>query len=130
MPFKTVNPPEIAAPDGQFSQAVVVEAGTRMLFISGQVPRGSGGASVGTGDMTAQAKQVFANLRDTLAHFGATFANAIKATIFITDMSRADEVVAVRSQFYGDAAPASTFVGISALGDPDWLLEIELIAEI
>jgi enamine deaminase RidA (YjgF/YER057c/UK114 family) len=61
---------------------------------------------------------------------GTSFAKAIKATIFVTDISRADEVIAVRSRFYGNAAPASTFVAVCALGNPDWLLEVELIASI
>jgi 3-hydroxyisobutyrate dehydrogenase len=130
MPFELINPESVATPDGQFSQAAVVEAGTRLLFISGQVPRALDGSTVGAGDMTKQAELVFENLAQILANQGSGFGAAIKATIFVTDMSRAHEVTAVRSRFYGDAAPASTFVAVSALGDPDWLLEIELIAEI
>ncbi len=78
--------------------------------------------------MTAQAEQVFHSLQEILNAHGTTFANAIKATIFVTDIARAHEVTAVRSKYYGDAAPASTFVEVSALGDPNWLLEVELIA--
>ena len=124
------NPATVAAPDGQFSQAVVVPAGTRMLFVSGQVPRALDGSTVGRGDMRAQADRVFANLEAILAAHGTSFAHAIKATIFVTDMARADEVVEARARFYGTAAPASTFVEVSKLGDPDWMLEVELIAEI
>lgn len=80
--------------------------------------------------MRAQAEQVFANLEAVLTAHGSSFARAIKATIFVTDMTRAQDVVEVRSKFYGEAEPASTFVEVSKLGDPDWLLEIELIAEI
>jgi 2-iminobutanoate/2-iminopropanoate deaminase len=124
------NPTTIAEPDGHFSQAALVSASAKLLHISGQVPRGKNGDTVGAGDMTAQSEQVFENLRLILADHGATFADAVKATIFVTDMSRAGEVTTVRQRFYGDAKPASTFVGVSALGDPDWLLEIELIAEV
>jgi 2-iminobutanoate/2-iminopropanoate deaminase len=130
MAFQTNNPPTVASPDGQFSQCAVVESGTRLLFISGQVPRNSSGETVGIGNMSAQAEQVFQNIHLILQSYNATFANTIKATIFVTDMQRADEVTNVRAKFYGDAAPASTFVGISALGNPDWLLEVELIAEV
>jgi 2-iminobutanoate/2-iminopropanoate deaminase len=130
MGFTTTSPASVAAPDGQFSQAAIVEAGTRLIYISGQVPRGLDGATVGSGDMTAQAEQVFVNLRAILGEHGAGFDNVVKATIFITDISRVDEVMAVRSRFYGSAVPASTLVAVSALGDPDWLLEIEMIAEI
>ncbi len=121
------NPPEVAKPDGQFSQSVVVTAG-KLLFISGQVPRNAQGDTVGIGDMTAQAEQVFTNLETILKAHKATFAHAVKATIFVVDIARVGEVMAVRSKFYKDAYPASTLVAVSALGNPDWLLEIELIA--
>jgi 2-iminobutanoate/2-iminopropanoate deaminase len=124
------NPNTVASPDGQFSQCAVVSAGTSMLFISGQVPRNLAGDTVGVGDMSLQAEIVFGSLQAILQAHGTSFAKAIKATIFVTDMSRADEVLAVRSRFYGTAAPASTFVAVSALGDPDWMLEVELIASI
>jgi 2-iminobutanoate/2-iminopropanoate deaminase len=130
MTIQLSNPSTVAPPDGQFSQCVVVQAGTSLLFISGQVPRSLAGDTVGAGDMTAQAEQVFANLQAILNAHGSSFAKAIKATIFVTDISRADEVVKVRSRFYGDAAPASTFVAVTALGDPNWMLEVELIAAV
>jgi 2-iminobutanoate/2-iminopropanoate deaminase len=124
------NPDSVAAPDGQFSQCVVVSAGVKLLFISGQVPRNVNGDTVGVGDVTVQAEQVFHNLQAILRAHGATFANAVKATIFVTDMKRSGEVTAVRTKFYVGSAPASTFVEVSALGDPDWLLEVELVAAV
>jgi 2-iminobutanoate/2-iminopropanoate deaminase len=124
------NPATIAAPDGQFSQCAIIRADCKMLYISGQVPRNATGDTVGAGDMTAQATQVFGNLLAILQAHGGDFSNAVKATIFVTDMQRAGEVIAVRKKFYGDAAPASTFVAVSALGDPDWWLEIEMVAAI
>jgi 2-iminobutanoate/2-iminopropanoate deaminase len=130
MPIKFNNPDTVAQPDGQFSQCVEVSAGTPLLFISGQVPRNLAGDTVGAGDMTIQAEQVFASLQAILSAHGTSFDKAIKATIFVTDISRAGEVVAVRSRYYGNASPASTFVAVSALGDPDWLLEVELIAAV
>jgi 2-iminobutanoate/2-iminopropanoate deaminase len=130
MTIQFSNPPAVAAPDGQFSQCAVVSAGTSLLYISGQVPRSLAGDTVGVGDMAMQAEQVFNNLQALLQAHGTSFAKAIKATIFVTDISRASDVVAVRSRFYGNATPASTFVAVSALGDPDWLLEVELIAAV
>jgi 2-iminobutanoate/2-iminopropanoate deaminase len=122
------NPATIAAPDGHFSQAMVVQADTSLLYISGQVPRFANGQTGGVGDMTAQAEIVFANLSRVLEAHRSTFANVIKATIYVTDMSKAHEVTEVRERYYGDARPASTFVGVNALGDPHWMLEVEVIA--
>jgi 2-iminobutanoate/2-iminopropanoate deaminase len=124
------NPAGVAAPDGQFSQVTIVPQGTSLLFISGQVPRGLDGETVGHGDMTVQAEQVFGNLRAILSHYGSDFSNAVKATIYVTDERAIDELMAVRSRYYGHSAPASTLVVVKALGSPDWLLEVELIAAI
>ena len=122
------NPATIAPPDGHFSQCVVVPAGQRLLFISGQVTRNREGQTVGRGSMTEQAVQVFQNLQEALAAHGASFANVFKVTLFITRMDLAHDVVQVRERFYGTSRPASTFVGVTALNDPDWWLEVELIA--
>jgi 2-iminobutanoate/2-iminopropanoate deaminase len=131
MPFHfESNPLEVAAPDGHFSQCTVVPGTPTWLFISGQVPRDGQGLSVGQDNMTAQAEQVFANLQAVLAAHGASFANVVKATIFVTRMDLAHEVTAVRQRYYGAHKPASTFVAVGALGDPDWWLEVELIAAI
>lgn len=122
------NPSTVVPPGGHFSQAVLVPAGANLLFISGQVPRDVSGANVGGGDITAQAEQVFANLQAILAAHGSDFSRAVRATIFVTDMALAPQVAAVRRRYYGEAKPASTLVAVSALGDPEWLVEVELVA--
>lgn len=124
------NPEVVAPPDGRFSQVAIVPAGTSLLFISGQVARDPQGHTVGHGSMTAQAEQVFANLGAILRHYGSDFSRAVKATIFVTDANLIGELMDVRSRHYGESAPASTLVVVDALGSPDWLLEIELIAAI
>jgi enamine deaminase RidA (YjgF/YER057c/UK114 family) len=126
----TSNPNTVAPPDGHFSQCVVVPAQTTLLFISGQVSRDQAGQTVGQGNMTQQAEQVFSNLQLILAAHGATFEHVFKVTLFITRMDLANEVVAVRKRFYGDSRPASTFVGVTALNDPDWWLEVEVVASV
>lgn len=125
---KFENPQAIAAPDGRFSQVAIVPAGTSLLFISGQVPRDPLGNTVGHGSMTVQAEQVFANLGVILRHYGSDFSRAVKATIFVTNADLIGELMEVRARHYGEAAPASTLVVVDALGSPDWLLEVELVA--
>jgi 2-iminobutanoate/2-iminopropanoate deaminase len=122
------NPPTVAAPDGHFAQAVFVPTGTSLLFISGQVPRALDGRTVGKGSAQIQAEQVFASLADILAAHSASFADVVKATIFLTDFAHAEVVSTVRQRYYGDATPASTMVQVVRLGDPDWLLEVEMLA--
>ena len=128
MKLQTSNPKGVHAPNGHYSQTARVPGGSDLLYISGQGPQNAQGVTVGVGDMTAQAEQVFHNLQTILAAHGATFANAIKATIYLTDMSQLAEFNAVRSKFYGDAKPTSALIGVTALVDPDWLVEVEMVA--
>lgn len=128
MQVQTSNPKGVYAPPANYSQAARVPGGSDLLFISGQGPQNLHGETVVIGDMSAQAEQVFKNLQAILAAHGASFANVIKATIYITDMSRLAEFNAVRAKYYGDAGPASALVEVSALVDPEWMIEVELIA--
>lgn len=128
MSVQTSNPKGVYAPPGNYSQAARIAGGSDLLFISGQGPQNLHGETVGIGDMTAQAEQVFKNLQTILAAHGASFASAIKATIYITDMSLLAEFNAVRGKYYGGARPTSALVEVSALVDPEWLIEVELIA--
>ncbi|MBT6151462.1 MAG: RidA family protein [Chloroflexi bacterium] len=111
-----------------YAQAAQVSFNSDLLFISGQGPQNINGETVGLGDMTVQAEQVFQNLQAILEAHNSSFAKAIKATIYIKDMSLLGEFNAVRSKYYSEAAPASALVEVSALVDPDWMLEVELIA--
>ena len=128
MTFQTSNPEGVYAPPKNYSQAARVPGDSDMLFISGQGPQNPHGQTVGLGDMAAQAEQVFHNLQTILAAHGATFAHAIKATIYLTDISKLAEFNAMRAKFYGSAKPTSALIGVTALADPDWLVEVELVA--
>ena len=128
MSMKMSNPSGVTVPGGQYSQAALVSGGSDLLFISGQGPQNINGETVGIRDMTVQAEQVFQNLQAILKAHNSSFAKAIKATIYITDISLLGEFNAVRAKYYGTAKPASALVEVTALVDPDWMLEVELIA--
>lgn len=122
------NPSTVNTPAGHFSHAVLVHAPATLLFVSGQVPRDAQGHTVGHGSMTTQAVTVFNNLQGILAAHGATFADVVKFTIYVTRMDLAEEVAAVRRHYCGDSRPASTFIGVASLREPGWWLEVELVA--
>jgi 2-iminobutanoate/2-iminopropanoate deaminase len=124
------NPDTVAAPDGHFSQSATVSANSRFLFISGQVPRALDGSNVGVGDMRSQAEQVFMNLELILRAHRADFSNVAKVTLYTTRIDLVQDIMEVRKRFYKAAQPASTLVEVSALGDPDWWLEVEMTAVI
>lgn len=99
-----------------------------LMFIAGQVALDGDGNVVGEGDMAAQFRQVLENLKTVLASEGADFSNVVKINIFTTDVDSLREHIAIRSEYFGDFAPASTLVQIERLARPVFLLEIEAIA--
>lgn len=107
----------------------VVTGTGRLVAISGQVAFDASGQVTGAGDPSAQARQVFENLRRCLAAAGAAFGDVIKFTYFVTDMAYLPAVRAVRDEFLAGAQPpASTAVQVVALAWPELLLEIEALA--
>jgi enamine deaminase RidA (YjgF/YER057c/UK114 family) len=128
--IRHVNPPELGTPPG-YSQVVEVRAG-RLVFIAGQTAVGRDGEIVGKHDFAAQADQVFDNLAAALAAVGATAANLVKLTVFVTDMDNLFSYREARNRFFATvtppAAPAVTLVEVSKLYGPDFLIEIEAIA--
>jgi enamine deaminase RidA (YjgF/YER057c/UK114 family) len=86
------------------------------------------GSIVGVGDMYAQTKQTFRNIEKALVQAGATFANVVRTRMFMTDVSRWDEVAKAHGEIFGDIRPAATGIGIAALVQPEFLIEIEVDA--
>jgi reactive intermediate/imine deaminase len=99
-----------------------------LMFIAGQVALDGDGNVVGEGDMAAQFRQVLENLKTVLTSEGADFSNVVKITIFTTSVDALRENIAIRGEYFGDFAPASTLVQIDRLARPVFLLEIEAIA--
>ena len=78
-----------------YSQVMVVEVGgTRQIFVAGQTPRDRDGNCVGKGDMRAQIEQVGENIKAALEAAGATLADIVKTTTYVTDM---DEYFSTRT---------------------------------
>lgn len=109
----------------------VSAAGTRTIYISGQVSIDETGAIVGAGDLGAQTTQVMRNLGLALAAAGASYENVVKITTYVVGYRPEQRAVIgkARSPFFAKGPPpASTLVGVEALAAPDWLIEIEAIA--
>ncbi|MFN8529145.1 MAG: RidA family protein [Anaerolineae bacterium] len=122
-----INPDTLATPTG-YTHVVETNA-RRTIFISGQIPLDSQGKLVGAGDMKAQAEQVFENLRLALEAVHATFADVIKLTYFVVDISQIQVVREVRNRYLNaDRLPASTAVEVRQLVRKEFLLEVEAIA--
>jgi len=100
----------------------------RLMFVAGQVALDGDGNVVGEGDMAAQLRQVFENMKSVLASRGADFSNIVKINIFTTDIDALRQAFSIRSEYFGEHAPASTLVQIERLARPVFMVEIEAIA--
>jgi enamine deaminase RidA (YjgF/YER057c/UK114 family) len=123
-----INPPDVAQPTG-YTHVVSVEDPQKILYIAGQVSRNQKGETVGTGDLEVQTRQVYQNLLLILQSQGATFSDVVKLNTYTTQAERIDVVRKVRNEFLAAGnPPAHTFIGVSALADPAFLIEIEAVA--
>jgi reactive intermediate/imine deaminase len=120
-----IRVPGLAEPISHYTDAV--RAGD-LLFVSGFVPVDGDGQLVGGDDVIAQTRQVFANLAAVLAAAGATFADVVKVTVYLTDIEDRARINPVRQEVFGDTRPASTLVEVRALATPGARVEIDAVA--
>jgi enamine deaminase RidA (YjgF/YER057c/UK114 family) len=100
-----------------------------MVMVSGQVPLDEAGRLVGAGDALAQARQVFRNIGAALVAAGASFADVVKLTVFLTDIADLAAFREARDEVFDAAAPpASSLVQVVALVNPEFRIEIEAVA--
>jgi len=122
--------PALLNPTNGYTHVVAADGG-RTIYVSGQVSVNERGVVIGKGDPRAQVERVFANLKTCLAAAGASFNDVVKINYYVVDL-KPESVSIIREvrkkHLNADHPPASTLVGISALVDPDWMLEVELIA--
>jgi reactive intermediate/imine deaminase len=97
-----------------------------LLFVSGVAPLDREGRLVST-DVVAQTRKVFENMKEILDAAGATFADVLKVTVFLTDVRDRPLINPVRQEYFGSARPASTLIGIKELVIPEMKVEIEAV---
>jgi enamine deaminase RidA (YjgF/YER057c/UK114 family) len=127
--LRRINPETLVYPSG-YSQVVVAEGEGRMVFVAGQVSVDAEGALVAPGDPVGQAEQAYRNLRMALHGAGATSDDVVKLTTFVVGLNpelRA-AIGAARTTVFGESRPASTLLGVVALADPAYLVEVEATA--
>ncbi|MGW8377624.1 RidA family protein [Streptomyces sp. ODS28] len=128
MPHLThVAAPPGVAPGNGYSHVVWGEG--RFIALSGQIALDEKGALVGENDPAAQAHQVFENLGRCLTEAGATFADVVKLTFYVTDVAHLPAIREARDAHVDTAhPPASTAVQVAALVRPELLIEVEAFA--
>ncbi len=122
---KTPNAPQAIGP---YAQAIHVQGGGPLLFTSGQIAMDPATGELISGDVRAQTRQVMENLGSVLAAGKSSFADVVKATIFLKDMGDFQAVNEVYGSFFDpENVPARSTVEVSRL-PKDVRVEIDLVA--
>jgi enamine deaminase RidA (YjgF/YER057c/UK114 family) len=101
-----------------------------LVFTAGACPLDGEGRVVAVGDHEGQARQALANLQAALAEAGSGFEQVLKSTVYVVTVDP-DELVRtwkVVEEAFAPSRPPSTLLGVSLLGYPDQLVEIEAVA--
>jgi enamine deaminase RidA (YjgF/YER057c/UK114 family) len=130
--MEKLNPATLAQPVmNLYSQIVIAPAGARIAAISGQVSIDASGSFIGEGDYQAQARQCFVNISNALEAIGGVPENILQMRIHVVGHTPdvIPQVFGAGREVFGDDWPlcASTYIGVPALGLPDWLVEIDTL---
>ena len=120
------TPAALRPPFARYSHAVEVQAGSRMVFASGQlgvrqddsIPEGA----------EAQADLCFGNIRLILEDAGMTLADIVRINAYVTDRAHMAGYMAARDRHAGTPPPASTLMIVTGFTRPEFVVEIEVIA--
>jgi enamine deaminase RidA (YjgF/YER057c/UK114 family) len=129
--MKLVRPSELTD-QAPYAYAAVPPPGARLVFTAGACPLDRNGETVAPGDVAAQAEQVMQNLRTALREAGADLGDVLKTTVYVASAGREDLVTAweVVRRHFGEHDAPSTLLGVSVLGYPDQLVEVEAVAAV
>ena len=113
-----------------YSLAVITEGG-KTVWLGGQIATVDDTGKSLAGDFDGQVRQAFMNIERTLADAGATLADIVTMTVYITDARHGDRFIAIRKQLFASGRyPASALITVTGFARPEMLVEIMPIAVI
>ena len=132
MPVELINPEGLPKIDAYVQ--VSVATGSRTVYVSGQVARTGEGEPVGAGDLAGQVEQAYVNVHTALSAAGASFDDVVKVTVYVVDWTM-DKMGAlmegagrVATRLGSFPIRPMTLIGVSALTEPDLMVEVEAVA--
>ncbi len=122
---------DVVAPGGQqkarppYSPFVVYGD---LVFVSGTIGRDPETGEIVRGDVAAQTRQALETIRRRLEQAGSGLEKVVKATVFLVDMAHFSQMNEAYREAFPGPLPARSCVQVTALPDPEALVEIEVIA--
>jgi enamine deaminase RidA (YjgF/YER057c/UK114 family) len=132
MAVRLVNPDGLPQPE-DYRQLSIAQ-GSRLVFLAGQVARDADGNPVGPGDLAAQVEQALLNIGRAMTGIGGSFDDVAKLTIYVVDWTTekfpmlTEGVTRAAATLGVDPVKPVTLIGVSALAEPDLLVEVEATA--
>jgi reactive intermediate/imine deaminase len=112
MPKQPIHTKDAPAAIGPYSQAI--RAGNT-VYLSGQIPLKPATMDLVTGDVRAEIRQVFDNLAAVAAAAGGSLANAVRLTVYLTDLKHFPLVNEIMAEYFAEPYPARAAIGVAAL---------------
>jgi enamine deaminase RidA (YjgF/YER057c/UK114 family) len=100
----------------------------KVVHVAGTTATDAEGKVIGIGDPAAQTFQALNNIRQALESVGAKLGDVVRTRIYVTDISRWEQVGKAHGRFFSEIRPATTMVEVSRLINPEMLVEIEVEA--
>jgi enamine deaminase RidA (YjgF/YER057c/UK114 family) len=108
-----------------YSRAVRID---NIVHVSGTTASDEAGNVIGVGDVAAQTDYIIKKIERALLEAGATLRDVVRVRMYVLDISQWEAIGRVHGAYFGNIRPVSTMVQVSALVDPQHLIEIEMEA--
>ena len=126
MTIRKVTTPAVPQPAGGiYSNCLVVGD---QIFLAGVTAGGADGKAIGGADVYAQSKVVLDRIRALVEAAGASLADVVKITVYLTDVTQRAAFGRARAECFAEPRPCSTLIGVNALVSPDLLVEVDAVA--
>jgi len=98
------------------------------VFVSGTTGTDPSGKVLAPGDVYAQTVQAVRNIESALNRLGLSLEHVVRTRVYLTQIDRWEEAAKAHLEFFGEVHPATSFIGVSRLVDPEMLVEVEAVA--